>query len=331
MKGENAITHAATSASLIRLKNEQTMEKNKDFELSPQFVDDIRQIINKGLGTASKVVADAAIYTYWNVGKRIVEEEQQGQTRAQYGKKIIPALAESLKNNYGGGYGRRNLAYYRKFYLAFPNFKILHTCVQNLTWSHIRLLIHVEDEKSRMWYMKEATECAWSVRTLERNLTTQYYNRRFAAQREKRDLPTPVIVKGAVAADNNVYTFTHRTLSNEDPVVTQGSMKFTGNYTLMADIYTSAEDRYVIGTDNYIYAASDQWTTSLKCTRAYIAAPSGTRVKIKVNDASTAIDAIAPDSVPTTSSLIYTLSGQRVNHISKGGIYIVYGKKVWVK
>lgn len=147
----------------------------------------------------------------------------------------------------------------------------------------------------------------------------------------KIDANTPVIVKGAVAADNNVYTFTHRTLSNEDPVVTQGSMKFTGNYTPTADIYTSAEDRYVIGTDNYIYAASDQWTTSLKCTRAYIAAPSGTRVKIKVNDASTAIDAIAPDSVPTTSSLIYTLSGQRVNHISKGGIYIIDGKKAWVK
>jgi len=165
-----------------------------DFTLSTKFVEDIRHIIDNGIDIASSAVANAAIFTYWNVGKRIVEEEQQGNARAQYGKKIIPALAESLKNNYGGGYGRRNLAYYRKFFLAFPNAKILHTCVQNLTWSHIRLLIHVEDEKARRWYMKEASECAWSVRTLERNLTTQFYNRRIAAQRQKQELPSAVII-----------------------------------------------------------------------------------------------------------------------------------------
>lgn len=151
---------------------------SNDIIITRQFVNDIREIINNGIATASSAVANAAIFTYWNIGKRIVEEEQAGASRAQYGKRIIPALAEELKLSYGGGYGQRNLAYYRKFYLAFPNNKILHKCVQNLSWSHIRLLIHVEDEDARLWYMKESSEEMWSVRTLERNITTQYYGRR---------------------------------------------------------------------------------------------------------------------------------------------------------
>lgn len=117
-----------------------------DIIINRQFVNDIRKIIDNGIATASTAVANAAIFTHWNIGKRIVEEEQAGSARAQYGKKIIPALTEELRLSYGGGYGQRNLAYYRKFYLAFPNNAILHTCVQNLSWSHIRLLIHVEEK-----------------------------------------------------------------------------------------------------------------------------------------------------------------------------------------
>ena len=156
---------------------------SNDIIITRQFVNDIREIINNGIATASSAVANAAIFTYWNIGKRIVEEEQAGALRAQYGKRIIPALAEELKLSYGGGYGKRNLAYYRKFYLAFPNNEILHTLVQNLSWSHIRLLIHVEDEEARLWYMKESSEEMWSVRTLERNITTQYYGRRLALRK----------------------------------------------------------------------------------------------------------------------------------------------------
>lgn len=168
---------------------------NEPIKIDRQFVDDIRGIIDRGIAAASSAVANTAIATYWNIGKRIVEEEQAGAARAQYGKKIIPALADELKLSYGGGYGKRNLAYYRKFYLAFPDTGILHTCVQNLSWSHIRLLIHVEDEEARMWYMREASEEMWSVRTLERNVTTQYYGRRLASQREHLPLPAPAVVE----------------------------------------------------------------------------------------------------------------------------------------
>lgn len=168
---------------------------SNDTIINRQFVNDIRKIIDNGIATASTAVANAAIFTYWNIGKRIVEEEQSGATRAQYGRKIILALAEELKLNYGGGYGQRNLAYYRKFYLSFPNNEILHTCVQNLSWSHIRLLIHIEDEEARLWYMKESSEEMWSVRTLERNITTQYYGRRLASQREQQPQPIPAIIE----------------------------------------------------------------------------------------------------------------------------------------
>lgn len=163
-------------------------------KINLQFLNDIREIIDKGKAAASTAVAHTAILTYWHIGKRIVEEEQAGYSRAQYGKRIIPALAEELKSRYGSGYGQRNLAYYRKFYLAFPDKEILHTCVQNLSWSHIRLLVHVEDKEARQWYMQEATAEMWSVRTLERNITTQYYGRRLAAQRENLSLPAPDIV-----------------------------------------------------------------------------------------------------------------------------------------
>lgn len=155
----------------------------KNSIIDSHFVDDICRIINEGQAGASKAVVSVAITTYWNIGKRIVEEEQCGAMRAQYGKRIVSELAEKLKTLYGAGYGKRNLAYYRKFYLVFPNYEILHTCVQNLSWSHIRLLIHIENEEERHWYLTETISGTWSVRTLERNIASQYYGRRLLVQR----------------------------------------------------------------------------------------------------------------------------------------------------
>lgn len=82
-----------------------------------------------------------------------------------------------MTHELGKGFNERNLAYYRKFYLDFPNGEILHTRVQNLTWSHIRALLRVDNPEARSWYMKEASEQMWSVRTLDRNISTQYYFR----------------------------------------------------------------------------------------------------------------------------------------------------------
>ena len=117
------------------------------------------------------------VLTYWHVGKRIVEQEQNGEERAEYGSALIEKLAEELTKEYGKNYSKRNLQYFRKFYLAFPEAESVNTCVRNLNWSHFRSLLRVSDETVRLWYMKEAAEEGWSVRTLDRNISTQYYSR----------------------------------------------------------------------------------------------------------------------------------------------------------
>lgn len=105
--------------------------RNKDITLPDNFVNDVRSIIEQGRQQAYAAAGQAAIATYWNVGRHIVEEEQAGKVRAEYGSQLIPMLAEQLTKEYGNGYGRRNLAYYRQFYLTFSDLEILHTRVQN--------------------------------------------------------------------------------------------------------------------------------------------------------------------------------------------------------
>lgn len=167
------------------------MENKKNNIISDSLVADVRTIIEEGRRHAFAAVGQVAILTYWNVGRRIVEEEQQGYARASYGKGLIPALADRLTTEYGSGYGRRNLAYYRKFYLEFRDPEILHTRVQNLNWSHIRRILSVSNPKAREWYLKTAADDMWSVKTLDRNISTQYYERRLAAQCEDIVVPTP--------------------------------------------------------------------------------------------------------------------------------------------
>ena len=117
------------------------------------------------------------IMTYWNIGKRIVEEEQNGSERAEYGKRLISILADELTKEFGSNYSGRSLRYYRKFYLCFQDFEIWNTRVPNLNWSHFRSLLRVPDEDARIWYMNEAANENWSARTLDRKVGTQYYYR----------------------------------------------------------------------------------------------------------------------------------------------------------
>ncbi len=162
------------------------MEEKNNIIISDSLVTDLRTIIEEGRRYAFAAAGQAAIMTYWKVGRRIVEEEQQGNPRADYGKNLIPALAVRLTSQYGAGYGRRNLAYYRKFYLEFKDWEdleILHTRVQNLNWSHIRRLLSVSNPEARKWYLETAAKDMWSVKTLDRNISSQYYERRLAAQR----------------------------------------------------------------------------------------------------------------------------------------------------
>lgn len=140
---------------------------------------DVCTIIDHGRERAYSAVSQQMIETYWNIGRRIVEEEQQGKERAEYGERIIEKLSEQLTFRYGKGFSKRYLAYFRQFYLTISDIRILQTRLQNLTWSHIHRVLNLEDPVAIRWYLESASTEMWSVRTLDRNIATQYYERHF--------------------------------------------------------------------------------------------------------------------------------------------------------
>ena len=106
-------------------------------------------------------------------------------------KQLIKMLASALSIEYGNAFSKRNLDYYRQFYLSFKDYEIVNTRVHNLSWSHFRRLLSVANPEARVWYLKEASEQMWSVRTLDRNIGTQYYERLLSNQRNNTNLPLP--------------------------------------------------------------------------------------------------------------------------------------------
>ncbi len=160
------------------MDEQKNINKNQDNQVLPQqLVDDVKLIVEKGLREAYRSVNTVSILTYWNVGKRIVEEEQHGESRATYGKHLIDFLSHELSILYPKGYSPRNLRDYRQFYLCFKDLEIWHSRVPNLTWTHYRTLLSVTSDDARYWYVREASSQSWSVRTLARNVGSQYYHR----------------------------------------------------------------------------------------------------------------------------------------------------------
>lgn len=149
------------------------------------FLADAVAIVEKGRQTAYASVNQAMIDTYWRLGKHIVENEQGGAERAEYGKNMIANLAHTLTERYGKSYSVRNLYYFCQFYQLFPKEEILNPRVQNLTWTHFRHLLRIDNKEARTWYLKEASQEQWSVRTLDRNISSQYYERLLLSQRKE--------------------------------------------------------------------------------------------------------------------------------------------------
>ena len=148
-----------------------------EISIYQSVITDIKDIISSGRELAYTAANRAMVFTYWHIGKRIVEQEQNGNERAEYGKALMDVLSNELTKEYGKSYSKRNLQYFRKLYLAFPDEQIVNACVHNLNWTHFRSLLRVSDRNARVWYMKEAAEEGWSSRTLDRNIATQYYYR----------------------------------------------------------------------------------------------------------------------------------------------------------
>ena len=143
---------------------------------------DVRAIIEQARKSACSGINSIQIEHNWCIGQRIVQEEQNGDARAEYGKRIISNLSARLMAEYGGGYSERSLWEFRRFYQIFGDIKILHTRVQNLNWSHFRQLMRVADEKARLWYMDEAAAEGWSSHQLQRQISVLYYERMLASK-----------------------------------------------------------------------------------------------------------------------------------------------------
>ena len=141
------------------------------------LVRDVQSIVENGLQKAYRDANATTVITYWRVGRRIVEEEQHGEVRAEYGKGLINLLSKEMTAIYPKGYSPRDLRNYRQLYLCFNDLEIWYTRVPNLNWSHYRTLLHVVNDDARYWYVQEASREMWSVRTLARNVGSQYYHR----------------------------------------------------------------------------------------------------------------------------------------------------------
>lgn len=172
------------------------------------LVNDLRSIVSKARSKAFAAVNYSLVERNWRIGQRIVEEEQNGASRAEYGKHVIEVASAALTKEFGKGFSETNIMNFKKFYLKFNELTIPQTLSEEfkkqkhqtlsdessllpqkgqtqpaqfelrlLPWSHYERLIRVEDKKAREWYAKEAFEQGWSYRTLNRNINTLYYER----------------------------------------------------------------------------------------------------------------------------------------------------------
>jgi hypothetical protein len=202
-------------------KSAKMSEKQIAHTAPINFYDTVADILRSARTNAYRAVNFAMVEAYWNVGRMIVEEEQKGKERAEYGQALLANLSRRLAKEFGDGFSERNLRNFRQFYLCFPIHHtlcdksspetntqgkgsaepspirhavsaesshstdgysadrpgILRSLRGELTWTHYRLLLRVDKPDARTWYMNEAAELNWSVRALERQITSLYYER----------------------------------------------------------------------------------------------------------------------------------------------------------
>ena len=139
----------------------------------------VREILLAARQKAYRSIGSVMVEAYWEIGKRIVEDEQEGEERAQYGKATLESLSAKLTEEFGKGFDVRNLRYMRSFYLKFP---IRNAVRSELTWTHYRSLLRVESDEARNWYLEEAIRNQWSSRQLDRQISTLYYERLLMSQ-----------------------------------------------------------------------------------------------------------------------------------------------------
>ncbi len=159
--------------------------KENEITLRPQFIGQIKEIITLARENAVRAVDHHRVLMYWNIGKSILEEEQQGKERAEYGAYLIKTLSQVLEPDYGTNFSVRQLELSRQFYRVFP---IANALRSQLNWTQYRYLIRIDDESKREYYIAEATKNNWTARQLERQINSQLYERLLLSSDKERVL-----------------------------------------------------------------------------------------------------------------------------------------------
>ena len=152
-----------------------------------QFYTDVYFILQQAREKAYNNANGIMTYAYWNVGRRIVEQEQYGQKKAQYGSYLIRKLSLQLSDEFGTGFSVANLKNCRRFYLTFPEGSYGYSIAGKIPWSHLRSIMRISDEEERNFYLNEVMTENWSVRVLERNIKSGYYKRMLSTQLSDRE------------------------------------------------------------------------------------------------------------------------------------------------
>lgn len=192
---------------------------------SENYIEEIKQILAQARQKAYTAINTAMVEAYWLIGKRIVEEEQSGKERAAYGKEVIKIVSLELTKEFGKGFSETNIKYFRQFFNCFPELirhslsdkfedrEISHSVSDEfeqinftrLNWTHIRQILRVTSKEAQLWYLQEAAQQNWSVRTLDRNISTLYYQRLISSQ--KKDLVEQEMKENTAQYKNKPHDF----------------------------------------------------------------------------------------------------------------------------
>ncbi|MBA3046489.1 MAG: DUF1016 domain-containing protein, partial [Euryarchaeota archaeon] len=146
------------------------------------LIDSIGMLLEQGRKQAYRAIDSILVKTYWEIGKQVVEYEQGGREKAEYGSALLDTLSKDLKRRYGKGFSRSNLYLMRQFYLKYP---IIQTASGKLSWSHYSELLSIDDDMARQFYEKQSIKEKWSVRELKRQINTSLFQR-IALSKDKK-------------------------------------------------------------------------------------------------------------------------------------------------
>ncbi len=168
----------------MNTRQNKTVAKKDFFQRYNQLVDSIGQLLKESRKQVAKTINTILVKTYWEIGKRIVEYEQKGKERADYGIQLIRRLSKDLKLKYGRGFSRSNLQYMRLLYIEYPK---CQTLSGKLSWSHCVELLGVSDDLAKSFYEKQCIKENWSVRELKRQINSMLFER-IALSKDKKSV-----------------------------------------------------------------------------------------------------------------------------------------------